>query len=53
MPEDVKALEEQIIEKMQQSGRQFYTLCFCAFQQRWLQERRVDYTGCVGARLIS
>ena len=44
MPEDVKALEEQIIEKVQQSGRQFYTLCLCAFQQRWLQERRVDYT---------
>ena len=44
MPEEVKALEEQITEKVQQSGRQFYTLCLCAFQQRWLQERRVDYT---------
>jgi hypothetical protein len=44
MPEDVKALEEQIIAKVQESGRQFYTLCLCAFQQRWLQERRVDYT---------
>jgi hypothetical protein len=44
MPQDVKALEEQIIAKVQESGRQFYTLCLCAFQQRWLQQRRVDYT---------
>jgi hypothetical protein len=44
MPEDVKALEEQIIEKVQESGRQFYAAVFGAFQQRWLQQRRVDYT---------
>jgi hypothetical protein len=43
MPEDVKALEERIIEKVQESGRQFYAAVFGAFQQRWLQERRVDY----------
>ena len=44
MPEDVKALEEQIIERVHECGRQFYALCFCAFQQRWLQQRRADYT---------
>jgi len=44
MPEDVKALEERIIEKVQESGRQFYAAVFGAFQQRWLQQRRVDYT---------
>ena len=43
MPEDVKALEERIIEKVQESGRQFYAAVFGAFQQRWLEERRVDY----------
>ena len=44
MPEDVKALEERIIEKVRESGRQFYAAVFGAFQQRWLpQERRVDY----------
>ena len=43
MPEDVKALEERIVEKVQESGRQFYAAVFGAFQQRWLQQRRVDY----------
>ena len=44
MPQDVKALEERIIEKVQESGREFYAAVFGAFQQRWLQERRGDYT---------
>ena len=44
MPRDVKALEERIIEKVHQSGREFYAAVFGAFQQRWLQERRADYT---------
>jgi hypothetical protein len=44
MPSDVKALEEQIIEKVRESGREFYAAVFAAFQQRWLQEQRCDYT---------
>jgi hypothetical protein len=44
MPCDVKALEQRIIERVHGSGRQFYAAVFAAFQQRWLQERRVDYT---------
>ena len=43
MPRDVKALEERIIEKVHQSGREFYAAVFSAFQQRWLQEHRGDY----------
>ena len=44
MPQDVKALEEQIIGKVHECGREFYALCLGAFQQRWLQQRRTDYT---------
>jgi hypothetical protein len=44
MPAEVKALEEQIVEKVQASGRQFYVAVFGAFQQRWLQKRRCDCT---------
>ncbi len=44
MPCDVKALEQRIIERVHQSGREFYAAVFGAFQQRWLQERRADYT---------
>jgi hypothetical protein len=44
MPSDVKALEEQIIGKVRESGREFYAAVFAAFQQRWLQEQRCDYT---------
>jgi hypothetical protein len=44
MPQDVKALEERIIEKVRESGREFYALCFGALQQRWLQEHRRDHT---------
>jgi Uncharacterised protein family (UPF0236) len=44
VPKDVKALEEQIVQRVHECGRQFYALCFCAFQQRWLQEQRAFYT---------
>ena len=44
MPQDVKALEERIVEKVRMSGREFYALCFGAMQQRWLQEHRRDHT---------
>jgi Uncharacterised protein family (UPF0236) len=43
MPQDVKALEEQIIEKVRESGREFYAAVFGAFQQRWLQQQRGHY----------
>ncbi len=44
MASDVKTLEEQIIALVQQSGREFYAKVFAAFQQRWLEESRRDYT---------
>src|SRR5438128_3442680 len=44
MAPEVKALEEQIITLVQQSGREFYAKVFAAFQQRWLEESRRDYT---------
>jgi ABC-type sulfate transport system substrate-binding protein len=44
MAPEVKALEEQIMEAVRQSGREFYAKVFAAFQQRWLEERRGDYT---------
>ena len=44
MPQDVKALEERIMERVRMSGREFYALCFGALQQRWLQEHRRDHT---------
>jgi len=44
MASDVKALEEQIITLVQQSGREFYAKVFAAFQQRWLEEARREYT---------
>jgi hypothetical protein len=43
MPQDVKALEERIMERVRMSGREFYALCFGALQQRWLQEHRKDH----------
>lgn len=51
MPRDVKALEERIIEKVQQSGREFYAAVFYAFQRRWLQEEEAITRQCAGARL--
>ena len=44
MPQDVKALEERIMERGRMSGREFYARVFAAFQQRWLEEARSDYT---------
>jgi hypothetical protein len=44
MASDVKALEEQIIALVQQSGREFYAKVFAVFQQRWLEQARRDYT---------
>ena len=44
MPQDVKALEERIMQRVCESGREFYALCFGALQQRWLQEHRRDHT---------
>ena len=43
LPEDVKALEEQIIEVVNQAGREFYAAVFAAFQQRWLEQCREQY----------
>ena len=43
MPQDVKALEERLMERVRMSGREFYALCFGALQQRWLQEHRKDH----------
>jgi hypothetical protein len=44
MPADVKALEERIVEKVHQGGREFYAAVFRAFQQRWVEQRRAHYT---------
>ena len=43
LPQDVKALEEKIIEVVNQAGREFYAAVFAAYQQRWLQECRQEY----------
>jgi len=51
MPKDVKALEEQIVQRVHECGRQSYALCFGAFEQRWLEEQRTDYTA-IGWRAI-
>jgi Uncharacterised protein family (UPF0236) len=40
---DVKALEEQIIQRVHQSGREFYAAVFAAFQGRWIAQRRSRY----------
>ena len=44
LPRDVKELEEQIVEAVNQTGREFYAAVFRTFQQRWVQERRARYT---------
>src|SRR5262249_723555 len=44
MPQDVKALEERIMEKVGVSGLEFYALCFRRFQERWLEQQRAQYT---------
>jgi hypothetical protein len=40
---DFKSLEEQIVETVQHSAREFYGQAVAAFQERWLQERRTDF----------
>ena len=44
LPQDVKALEEQIIESVHRAGRELYGKVFAAFQQRWLEQQWADYT---------
>ena len=41
MPEDVKALEERIIEKVRQSGRQF---CAAEKEKRYGKHEQTDRT---------
>ena len=43
LPQDVKALEEKIVEVVNQAGGEFYAAVFAAYQQRWLQECRREY----------
>ena len=43
LPQDVKALEEKIIEVVNQAGREFYGAIFAAYQQQWLDQRRREY----------
>jgi hypothetical protein len=43
LPADFKSLEEQIVETVQQSAREFYAQAVGAFQERWLQERRAEF----------
>ena len=45
MPQDVKALEERIVEKVHQAGREFYAAAFRAFQRRWVEQQRAHYIG--------
>ena len=52
MASDVKALEEQIITLVQQSGREFYAKVFAAFQQRWRKKVAVIIRQCAGGRSI-
>src|SRR5438309_11865986 len=44
MAPEVKALEEQIMEKVNEAGRLFYAAVFAAFQERWLEQRRERFT---------
>ena len=43
LPQDVKALEEKIVEIVNQAGREFYGVVFAAYQQQWLEARREEY----------
>jgi hypothetical protein len=43
LPPDFKSLEEQIVETVQESAREFYAQAVAAFQERWLQERRTEF----------
>ena len=52
MPTDFKSLEEQIVETVQNSAREFYAQAVGAFQERWLVERRTEFSA-VRWRLIN
>ena len=43
LAQDVKELEEQIVEIVNQAGREFYGKVFALFQERWLAERAEQY----------
>jgi len=43
LAQDVKGLEEQIVEVVNQAGREFYGKVFAVFQERWLAERAGQY----------
>ena len=43
LPQDVKALEEKIVEVVNQAGRDFYGAVMAAYQQQWLEQRRREY----------
>jgi hypothetical protein len=40
---DVKALEEQIIERVNEAVWAFYAQVFAVFQERWLEQRPARY----------
>lgn len=52
LPTDFKSLEEQIVETVQNSAREFYAQVIAAFQERWLWERRAEFSA-VRWRLIN
>jgi hypothetical protein len=52
LPPDFKSLEEQIVETVQESAREFYAQAVAAFQERWLHERRAEFQA-VRWRLIN
>jgi Uncharacterised protein family (UPF0236) len=43
LPADFKSLEQQIVERVQNSAGEFYGQAVRAFQERWLQERRTEF----------
>lgn len=44
LPVDFKSLEEQVVETVQHSAREFYAQAVGAFQERWLLERRAEFS---------
>lgn len=41
---DFKSLEAQILAKVQESGREFYAQAVPAFQERWLEQQRPEWS---------
>ena len=41
---DFKSLEAQIVATVEQSGRAFYAQVVRAFQERWLEQHRSEWT---------